>query len=60
MEKRGSGLKKICDKTALLPQYIAARKPTFKSKPGQEKAITSNEATLTVVLALIGLLISKK
>ena len=42
MEKRGSGLKKICDKTALLPQYVAARKPTFMSKPADFYTILYN------------------
>ena len=35
MEKRGSGLKRICNETKMLESYKEERKPVFKSTPGQ-------------------------
>ena len=35
MEKRGSGLKRICKETAKLDSYTEARKPVFKSSSSQ-------------------------
>lgn len=32
MEKRGSGLRKICRESAILPNYKEERKPTFRSE----------------------------
>ena len=35
MEKRGSGLKRICNETKALESYKEERKPVFKSSPSQ-------------------------
>ena len=35
MEKRGSGLKRICNETKALEAYREDRKPVFKSSPSQ-------------------------
>ena len=35
MEKRGSGLKRICNETKALESYKEDRKPVFKSSPSQ-------------------------
>jgi ATP-dependent DNA helicase RecG len=35
MEKRGSGLKRICNETKALESYREDRKPVFKSSPSQ-------------------------
>lgn len=35
MEKRGSGLKRICNETKALEAYKEDRKPVFKSSPSQ-------------------------
>ena len=35
MEKRGSGLKRICNETKALESYKEERRPVFKSSPSQ-------------------------
>lgn len=39
MEKRGSGLKRICNETKKLESYLEERKPVFKSSPSQFMSI---------------------
>lgn len=42
MEKRGSGLKRICNETKALPDYIDERKPVFRSTSSHFTTIISS------------------
>lgn len=42
MEKRGSGLKRICNETRALPEYLEERRPVFRSTSSHFTTVISS------------------